>query len=147
MSNLSAFWDCKNGGFPALIDDVFADFEKIFRNRPAAPLRARGARILELDLAETPDSFVVTINVPGVARDNISVELEGEHLTISVQEAQKEQDKDTKCHYKGREPYVFKKGIKLPAAAKDVEASLKDGVLTITLKKNEVERARKIEIK
>lgn len=147
MRNLPVFREVRNGGLPAVLDDFFADFDKLFRDMPGGAFRARSSSSLAMDIAESSEAFIVKVNVPGVTKEQLSLEVEGGKMTISIDQPEEPAQEGLKYHIRGRAPVSLKRGLELPSTISDVDAELKDGVLTVTLKKSEADKARRIEIK
>ncbi len=103
---------------------------------------------LQMDVEETPESYVVSLTVPGVARDQIDVELNQSRLNITVDK--KDEASVAEKNYLRRETgeYHATRSVYLKDAAKEgVAATLKDGVLTITVPKHrEDQDIQKIQI-
>ena len=101
-----------------------------------------------VNLWETEAAVVVELEVPGLTLADLEVLVVGNELTV------KGQRKDTavgEAPYHRRERMVgeFTRSIQVPlAVAPDkVEALLKDGILTVTLPKDEATKPRKIAIR
>jgi len=89
------------------------------------------------DVMETDEAIVVTMEVPGVNKDDIDVEIIGDQLSVSAKRAIEPEHKD-ECVYKSERNYgIFKRAIRLPVDIKSEEtkATLCNGVLKITLPK------------
>lgn len=104
-----------------------------------------------LDMRETDREFVVTVELPGVDKKDIKVDLSDDVLTI---EGEKREEKDRESgnyHVIERSWGSFRRSVRLPAEVdRDaVSATFKDGVLEVKLPKTEKEqkRTRKIEVK
>jgi HSP20 family protein len=104
-----------------------------------------------MDLRERPDDFVVQMDLPGLAKSDISIEVRDRVLIVSGERSEsQEKKKDEKVIMQERSLNAFSREIVLPKDVKadEVAAEYKDGVLTITLPKAEKDQeARKIEIK
>lgn len=107
--------------------------------------------ILPLDLRERPDAFIVQMDLPGLEKKDISIEVKDRILTVSgerkttTKKQQKEKIlmQERTLNSFSRE-LVLSKNVKVDA----VTAEYKDGVLTITLPKTEVDQeSHQIEIK
>ncbi|MBM7000504.1 Hsp20/alpha crystallin family protein [bacterium] len=95
---------------------------------------------LQMDVEETPDAYTVTLTVPGVARDQIDVEMNQGRLNITVDK--KDSDEVAKKTYLRRETSEFHatRGIYLKDAAREgLTASLKDGILTVNVPKKKAD--------
>ncbi|KAJ3250744.1 hypothetical protein HK103_003192 [Boothiomyces macroporosus] len=93
-----------------------------------------------IDVKETKEAFVVHADVPGFARDEIDVSLNGQVLAMKGNREKKEERKDETQHIQERIQSSFYRSITLPDtfAPENVKASLKDGILEITVPKNSV---------
>jgi len=106
-----------------------------------APVRS-GPRPPRCNLYETPDGFVIKAQLPGVARDDLSISFENGVLTIEGK-VETTEDKPYSREFTSEK---FTREFRL-ADSVDVEqakAELRDGLLTLTLPKAERAKARKI---
>ncbi len=89
---------------------------------------------------EDKDSLQVTAELPGVARDDVNVELTDDVLSLSATRKVTGAD--------GEQTVSFARSFSLPYAvqADKIAAELKDGVLRLTLPKAETAKPRKIAI-
>jgi HSP20 family protein len=104
----------------------------------------RGERELEwrpaTDISETASEFLVKAELPEVKKEDISVELDGNTLTIKGERKQEKEDKSTKVHRVERTYGSFMRSFTLPenVDGKAITAEVKDGVLHVHLPKVEV---------
>lgn len=102
------------------------------------------------DVEETENRFLVSLDIPGMKKDQLNVEITGHTLTISGE--QKEEKTEGKGAQRTCERYHgrFERSFTLPqiAASDKVEADYRDGVLRISVPKCEEAKAktRKIQI-
>jgi HSP20 family molecular chaperone IbpA len=90
------------------------------------------------DIVEKDNAFVLTIDLPGVKESDISIEAKKQFLTVTA--SRTGQDNVT---YKYRQDFVFdKKSVNIA----ELDATLADGVLTLTLPKKAVEEAQAITV-
>ena len=97
-------------------------------------------------LYEGNDQITIKAIVPGVSSENINVELVDNTLVI---EGEKKSNYNENPYLRKERSFgKFKKSIKLPYRVKDenIDAQLKDGVLTVNLHKSEEAKPKKIEI-
>ena len=125
-------------------EDLFASF---FRglDRPFSGYKAWPA----IDVAEEKDSIVVRAEVPGCKADDIDISVHGSVLTISGEKKLSEEKKE-KGYYHVESTYgSFRREVTLPTDVNQskVDASYKDGVLSITLPKAEKAKSIKVKIK
>lgn len=126
------------------VDDLFDGF---FRglDRPFAGYKAWPA----VDVAEQDDAIVVRAEVPGCTPEEIDISVYGNTLTISGEKKETKEEKD-KGYYHVESTYGnFRREITLPTDVDNakVQATCKDGVLSITLPKAEVSKAVKVQVK
>jgi HSP20 family protein len=93
------------------------------------------------------DNLYVEAEIPGLGLDDVEITVLGEDLTLSG-ERQDVLEDGTSHHRRERGIGPFSRTLRLPYTvdADEVEAQLKDGVLTITLPKAETLRPRRITV-
>ncbi len=99
-----------------------------------------------VDIYENDDEILVYADMPGVAKDQITVDIDNGRLTISGIRKLNRPGVDGLQAYQGIE-YVRKFSIPQTIDVEKVEAELKNGVLTLQLPKSETAKPRQIEIK
>lgn len=102
-----------------------------------------------VDVDEDDDKITIEAEMPGFKRDEIDVNVENGVLTIKAERSSKEDNNGTKRHLSERRFTRVQRAFTLPRTVdgSDVEAKLGDGILTLTLKKTEESKPRKIEIR
>jgi HSP20 family protein len=128
-------------------------FDRFFHTPvwPLGTLRATPEAVWEPALAfsETPKEYVVRLEIPGVTRDDLDVNLEGNLLTLSgkreFNKATKGEDFLWEERFEGR----FSRTLRLAGPVTDgkIDATYTDGVLTVKLPKIESSVKSKIAIK
>ena len=102
-----------------------------------------------IDIAEDNDSFLVTADLPGLTKKDISINIKENMLTISGE--RKSEIKDEKRNYcrTERRYGAFKRSFQLTdqVLADKITATFKDGVLTVNVPKAEEVKPKEIEIK
>ena len=98
------------------------------------------------DVEETDDAYVVEIDLPGVKRDDIDIQLSDRQLTVSGEI--KEKERTGILRRRTRRVGQFSYSVTLPADvdADKVSAHLDDGVLTVRVPKPEQAKLRRIPI-
>ena len=100
---------------------------------------------LKLDMIENDENYVLTVDLPGVSKDDINVEIENGILTISAEK--KNVKTDAKLHKQERLYGYVSRSITLPQdASEDILAKYTEGVLSITLNKTTEEGKNKKKI-
>jgi HSP20 family protein len=100
------------------------------------------------DIFEKDDVVTLTIDMPGVAPDSVDVSVENRSLTVrgTIDAPVPEGYRRIYAEYA---PGTFERAFSLPDTlyAEGIEASHKDGVLTLTLKKSEAAKPKQIKVK
>ncbi len=109
----------------------------------------RGRMLPALDLSETPATIEVRVDLPGIKPEEIDIQLKNGVLKISGERAEEKEVRDKTFHREERHYGCFSRSISLPASVKEekVDAQYHDGVLTVTLRKTEEAKSRKIEVR
>ena len=131
--------------FDRMISRFFRDLERDFWG-----LDWRWERwVPAMEVSETPDAYIVRVELPGVKTEDIEVTLQDDILTIKGKRERSEERKDETVHFVERSYGEFVRSLRIPTDVKvdAVEASYKDGVLEIRLPKSEESKPRRIEVK
>jgi HSP20 family protein len=101
-----------------------------------------------LDVHEDKDKFTVTLELPGLKREDISVQIEDGSLVITGERKEETVSEGTEVHRRERYYGKFARALTLPVAvaADQVKANYKDGVLAITLPKAEEAKPKSIDV-
>lgn len=134
-----------------LVRDPLDEFERLARDMLSW---ANTWRLPTLDgfqtalgeLEETEDAFIVEIDLPGVDRKDVDIELEGRRLMVTAE--RKERERTGILRRRTRTVGTYRHEVVLPTEVDEdaVDASLSDGVLTVRLPKHEVAKRRRITI-
>jgi len=98
------------------------------------------------DVSETADAYVVEVDLPGVKREDVGVELVGNTLTIAGELKEKERSRWLRHRTRRRGRFEYRTSLPREVVADQVEANLVDGVLTVRIPKSEAMKPRRIEI-
>jgi HSP20 family protein len=100
------------------------------------------------DIYETPDTFVLKIDMPGVQKDSISVQIEPGELRIKGLIDQLYREPANLVYSEIRKASFYRKfNVGSGIDVDKIHANFDDGVLTVTLQKNESIKVREIPIK
>jgi HSP20 family protein len=124
--------------------------QRIFRLRAAGSSRTLEAIWSpNLDFSETDKEYVVRLEAPGIPKDDLEVNLDGQLLTLSGKRDFSNDEKTEQYFRREREQGRFVRALQLPAPvdAAKVEASYNDGVMTVRLPKREPSPKSRIPIK
>jgi HSP20 family protein len=104
---------------------------------------------LALDVFETTERLVVKARVAGINKEDLDVSISDNTLTIHGTLSSGEEEAAENYHIQECYWGEFSRTISLPVAVKEeeIEAVLKDGVLTISFEKVKQDTVKKIEIK
>ncbi|KAE9449066.1 hypothetical protein C3L33_19030, partial [Rhododendron williamsianum] len=100
-----------------------------------------------IDWKETSEAHVFVADLPGLKKEDVKVEVSDGLLQISGERNVENEDdsKDYKWHRAERCRGKFSRSFRLPdnAKADEVKASMENGVLTVTVPKQEVKKPEK----
>jgi len=103
-----------------------------------------------MDIYEEGETLVVKAEVPGLAKEELEVKIEGDLLTLSGKKEKEERVERKDYHRYERSSGEFTRSVRLPAEVQleKVTAQLKEGVLEIRAPKSEAAKAksRKVEV-
>ena len=118
--------------------------EELFGARPRAAGLAPA-----LDVVEDDGSYIVSVELAGARRKDLTVECHDNVLTIRGEKRSEREEKKEQRRWTERTYGSFSRSFSLPPDADPdrMEASFKDGVLTITIQKSEETKPRVVNIK
>ena len=127
------------------VDRLFNGFVATPATAAAAPLAARP--FPAINVWESGDELYAEAEVPGLTSEHVDISVVGNELTIRGERPETEQE-GAAFHRRERGIGPFTRVLRLPVDvdADKVQASLKDGVLLITLPKSEAAKPRKIQV-
>jgi HSP20 family protein len=130
-------------------DELNRLFGRTFAGAASMRPSARSTWIPSMDVVETQDRIVATLELPGIGPDEVEVSVEDSTLTVSGTRERADEVKEEQYHRVERRYGAFSRAIALPetADADRVEAHFDKGVLTIEVPKVERAKPKKIEIK
>jgi HSP20 family protein len=101
-----------------------------------------------IDMAETPDEVTITGELPGLDRDDFSLEMSGNRLIIRGEKRQSKKQEGKGYRYEASMYGSFTRAIPMPCEvdADRIEAKYKDGVLKVTIPKTESAKGRRIPV-
>lgn len=137
---------------PQTLFDFDNDFDRFFegfRNRWGNGGSRAVAWHPSMDVSETEHAIVVNVDLPGLSREEIKVNVDRNVLTIHG-EKRHESGKEEKRFLRMERTYgSFKRSFTLPSGVDTgkISAVYTDGVLTLTLPRTEEARPKEIEVK
>ncbi len=102
-----------------------------------------------IDIAEDENNITVKAEVPGCKPDDIDISVQGNTLTISGEKKHEEEKREKGYFYEERNYGSFRRDLTLSSEvdASKVDASYKNGILTLKLPKSERAKAVKVKVK
>ncbi|KAL2615384.1 hypothetical protein AAZX31_08G066800 [Glycine max] len=96
-----------------------------------------------VDWKETPEAHVFKADIPGLKKEEVKLEIQDDRiLQISGERNVEKEDKNDTWHRVERSSGKFMRSFRLPDNAKvdQVKASMENGVLTVTVPKEEIKK-------
>jgi HSP20 family protein len=118
--------------------------------RPSSALETLGeAAAPALDVYQTPGEVVVKAALPGIKPEDVNIDITGDTLTIKGQSKAEQEVKREDYLYQERRYGAFSRSVVLPSGLKSdkAEATMEDGVLTLTIPKAEEVKPKAIKVK
>jgi len=102
-----------------------------------------------LDIYQTPTEIVVKAALPGLKPEDVSIDITGENLTIKGESKAEQEIKKEDYLYQERRYGAYSRSVVLPSGLKTdkAEATMEDGILTLTIPKVEEVKPKKISVK
>ncbi|KAH0737569.1 hypothetical protein KY290_036274 [Solanum tuberosum] len=140
MSLIPSFF----GGHKSNIFDPFSldlwDPFPISTNAPSSAREVSAFANAKIDWKETPEAHVFKVDVPGIKKEEVKVEVEeGRILQISGERSREQEEKNDQWHRMERSSGKFIRRFRLPENTKtgEIKAAMENGVLTVTVPKEE----------
>ena len=135
-------------------------FDRFFRGFGRAPFGHDGQLQTSLsdgilkptvDVGASDKEYTITVEIPGVDEKDVQLELIDDTLTVRGEKMREKEEKDTDYYRVERSYGTFQRVLTLPEDTDrdDVEATFRDGVLTVTIPRKEIPKrnAKRIEVK
>lgn len=168
--NETMVWDRRRYPFGSIgqeIDEMMADMEARFQdifsgNRNLLPEATGGTGLgmtdrfmpairgeFRVDVSDHEDELVIVADLPGCEKENVSIQLiDPRTLEIATRSSTEKKDEQENYYMRERMYGSMRRMVRLPVDVNEdgAQASFKNGVLEVHLKKNEVPSARSIQI-
>jgi len=124
-------------------------FNSFFRNESDEDSLGITAWNPAVDIAEHDDEYVVKVELPGVAKDDVKIVIQENMLTIRGDKKQEKESKGSNYHRMERSYGAFQRSFTLPSTVKGdkIDATFKDGLLSVVLPKAEEAKRKEVEVK
>jgi len=134
-------------------EDIFDDFfDSFFNDSFFTPMRSMENRFggFKVDVSDKGDRYLIEADLPGVEKENVKIEYENKYLTISARREETQETQDNSYVRRERQCGEYRRSFFIDnIQSEDIEATFRNGVLKIELKKKPqlTEGSRFIEIK
>lgn len=121
--------------------------EKVEVTTEAESTRNVAVFVPAVDIYESQDALVVVADMPGVAPDNVTIDVQDNTLTIRGTVAVEEVKERMHIREYGVGDYSRQFTLGRAIDQSKIEAAMKNGVLTLILPKSDISKPRKISVK
>jgi HSP20 family protein len=127
----------------ALLRQMTSEFERAFDDWRAVRWPSFGHRTTsepvawspKIDVFERDNRLVTRVDLPGMKKEDVAVEVTDGHLTLSGERRRETEEKKDNLYRSEREYGSFYRAVPLPEGVKleDVKATFADGVLEVSV--------------
>lgn len=135
--------------FEEEMDQVFQDFFPERRRGQSRRMRNESYFIPACDIEEREDHFLISADLPGMKKDDVRIEVQGDQLTISGERKDESMREDKSGKYMERTYGSFRRSFSISKNLDldKIEASFENGVLSISVPKMELTQTKQIPVK
>jgi HSP20 family protein len=136
MAPIDRLFDRLNWGFP--LERSFGDVENSEEGWALI-------RLPRTNIAEADDAFVFTMEMPGMDKQDVSVNIEGDTLIVRAEKSEQQEEKGLiRREYRSTK---FERSFNVNGINREsVKAKMENGILTVTLPKAADKVGKKIDI-
>ena len=130
------------GNLNSEMERLLSDFFGGDTTTEASPIG--NIRVPPIDFAESKDAYHLTAELPGVEQSDLDVSVSDNVLTIRAEKKAEEKKEDHNYYRYERSYGSYQRQLQLPGEvnADKADVSFKNGVLSITLPKQEIEQTK-----
>ena len=137
--------------FPARMNRIEEEMEELmqqFWGREGGWLTTNGGFLPTVDLVETEGQFEVTVDLPGLKPEEVTVELKSGELWISGKREEEKEEEGKTYHRVERSQGEFRRVLPLPESIDEekINAHFENGVLKVVVPKSEEVKSKRIEV-
>ena len=119
-----------------------SELDRLFGDWPSVPTSFRAAALPEatawspkIDMFERANRLVTRVDLPGMKKEDVSVEVTDGYLALSGERKRETEEKKDDFYRSEREYGSFYRAVPLPEGVKleDVKATFADGVLEVSI--------------
>lgn len=128
----------RNDLFPSVFNDFFKPWNAWF-DAPAGDVFGNMLSVPAVNIMENKDDFKITMAIPGMKKEELNIDIEGNMLTVSAETKLEKQNKEGKFTRKEYNYSSFSRSFTLPEGVMmdKIAALYENGELTLTLPKTE----------
>ncbi len=146
----SAEWSRRRRSLsPDLMEDMLGDFDRIVDAFVRPTYAGTVGFQPNCDISETKDHYLLSLDMPGVRKEDIKAEVQGNHLIISGERQREVKEGNDEATLRHERVYgKFERTFVLPTSISSdkIEAHYENGVLNVALPKTESAKGRVIQI-
>jgi HSP20 family protein len=124
-------------------------FDSFFRSEsPEGMPLAASVWTPAVDIAEDDNGYVVKAELPGVKKDQVKITMQDNVLSIRGEKEEEKESRSSSYHRVERSYGAFERRFSLPSNVRQdgIDATFKDGILTVTLPKAEEAKPKQIDV-
>lgn len=123
-----------------------SDMERMMQENFAAGKNLDFAPTCELE--ESKENYVMRFEIPGVKKEDVKIDLEGNQITVSAERKEEKTSNDKKKHYSEFRYGSYSRSFTFPTPIDEsrVDARFENGVLSIVVPKASAATAKQIKI-
>ncbi|MDE6656849.1 MAG: Hsp20/alpha crystallin family protein [Anaeroplasmataceae bacterium] len=104
-------------------------------------------KALKTDIVETDTTYILKVDLPGVDKKDVNLDFNNQYLTLSVNQTEDKNEENQHYIRKERSRFSYSRSYYLDKADEtNIKAKLDNGILTITIGKNEEDIKKAITI-
>lgn len=130
---------------------TFSNFDRLFDDgwRTSAAVATTATLTMPATIEETDTHYTLALDVPGIRKDDIKIEVVDDTVKISGEKTPTTTDKKKVVHFAERRYGRFERTFRFgdDANLDSIEAQVTDGVLHLAIPKKESAKPRRIEVK
>lgn len=130
------------------LSDLYSLFDDVWKNDSFFNNASIGTESFKVDIRDTEKAYVLEAELPGVSKEEVSVDYKDGLLTIKVEKNETEEEEQATYVYKERRQNSLQRVFKMKGIQRDgLKARLENGLLTVEAPKlNEVVNTYKVEV-
>jgi len=129
------------------LSDIQRQMERLLDNR-LADLPAGFDFSPSADLQENQDEYLLKVDIPGIKKEDVTIEVSGNELTVRGERQDERREKKGKRYFSETRYGSFFRSVNLPEKIdeKNVKAHYKQGVLEVKIPKTQKSHVKTVEI-